>query len=139
MALNAEIHWGIMLRVNVTQPVTQEGWKYLLQEARNPFNFDGEIFGLGFRLEDQLREFGFRGEEAGLEADFIDVDYAYRTATNTVNWLDHVEVVPLVEGLKPFQAWKLKSSGVYTVTDMLGQVFTKGTEVDWPRLIGKIY
>ena len=65
MALNSDIHWGYILRVDVTKPIKQEGWKYLLQEANHGFNFDGEIFGLGFRMEDYLRDMGFRGSEVG--------------------------------------------------------------------------
>jgi hypothetical protein len=139
LALNAAIHWGLILRVDVPQAITQDGWKYLLSQARYPFNFDGEIVGLGFGLEEQLREFGFRGDEAGREADFVDVDHGYRTATETVNWLELVDVAPLVEGLKPFQAWKLRNSGVYDVATFDDRVVRKGTHVDWPPLIGKIY
>lgn len=138
LALNAAIHWGLILRVDVPQIITQDGWNYLLTYARYPFNFDGEIFGLGFRLESQLRDFGFRGEEAGQEADFVDVDYGYRTAVETVNWLELVDVVPLVNGLKPFQAWKQKNSGVYDVATFDDRVVRKGTHVDWPPLIGEI-
>ncbi len=139
MALNAEIHWGLMLRVDVAQPITQVGWKYLLTEARHPFNFDGEIFGMHSTMEGQLREFGFRGPEAGVEADFVDVDTGFRTAGTAVNWIERIDVVPLVDGIKPFWAWKLKNSGVYTVTDFADRVLTKGTDVDWPPHIGKIY
>lgn len=88
MALNAMIHWGLILRVNVPQTITQDGWKYLLTYARYPFNFDGEIFGLGFGLEDQLRDFGFRGEEAGQEADFVDVDCGFSTDMWSMHWLE---------------------------------------------------
>lgn len=139
MALSASIHWGLMLRVQVPQPITQDGWRYLLTEARYPFNFDGEIIGLHSRLEDRLREYGFRGSEAGADADFVDVDIGFGTAGTTVGWIELVGVVPLVDGIKPFWAWKLKKSGVYTVTDLTDRVFTKGTDVDWPPLIGKIY
>lgn len=85
MALNAFIHWGLILRVDVEQPISQEGWKYLLSEARYPHNFDGEIFGLHASMSDKLREFGFRGEEAGLKADFVDVDKGYRDAAQKVD------------------------------------------------------
>ncbi len=139
MALNAAIHWGLILRIDVPQAVTQDGWKYLLAQARYPFNFDGEIFGLHSTMADQLREFGFRGEEAGQEADFVDVDYGYSTAVDTVNWLERVDVLPLINGFKPFQAWKLKNSGVYDVATFGDRVVTKGTHVDWPPLIGKIF
>lgn len=139
MALNAGIHWGLILRINTPNTISQEGWKWLLSEARFPFNYDGEIIGLGFRLENKLRKFGFRGSEAGQNADFIDVNVGFRTAETTVDWIERVNVVPLVDGIKPFWAWKLKNSGVYTVTDFTDRVLTKGTDVDWPPLIGKIY
>jgi hypothetical protein len=113
--------------------------EYLLAQARYPFNFDGEIFGLRSTMAEQLRIFGYRGEEAGQEADFVDIDWGYRTASETVNWLERVDVVPLIDGLKPFEAWKLKSSGVYDTATFDDQVVTKGTHVDWPPLIGKIY
>ena len=139
MALNAGIHWGLILRINTPNTITQDGWKWLLSEARFPFNYDGEIIGLGFRLENELRKFGFRGSEAGQNADFIDVNVGFRTAETTVDWIERVYVVPLVDGTKPFWAWELKNSGVYTVTDFTDRVLTKGTDVDWPPLIGKIY
>ena len=125
--------------MDVPQAIKQEGWKYLLAQARYPFNFDGEIFGLHSTMAQQLREFGFRGEEAGQEADFVDVDHGYSTAPGTVSWIERVDVVPLIDGLKPFQAWKLKNSGVYDVATFDDRVVTKGTHVDWPPLIGKIY
>jgi len=95
LALNAAIHWGLILRVNVPQAVTQDGWKYLLANARYPFNFDGEIFGLHSSMGDQLRIFGFRGDEAGQEADFVDVDRGFNQASTAVNWLERVDVIPL--------------------------------------------
>lgn len=128
-----------MLRMHVAQPITQDGWRYLLTEARYPLNFDGEIFGLHSTMENRLREFGFRGTEAGVAADFIDVDIGFGTAVTTVDWIERVNVVPLVDGIKTFWAWKLKNSGVYTVTDFADRVLTKGTDVDWAPLIGKIY
>ncbi len=138
MALNADIHWGLMLRVDVPQPITQGGWKYLLIEARNPFNFDGEIFGMHSTMESFLRAAGFRGPEVGAEADFVDVDTGFRSAEGAVNWIERVDVIPLVENVKPFRAWKLKNSSVYTVTDYADRVLTKGAEVDWAPLIGRI-
>ena len=139
MALNASIHWGLVLRVHVQQPITQDGWRHLLTDARYPLNFDGEIFGMHSTMQGRLREFGFRGPEAGLAADFVNVDIGFRTAGTTVDWIERVNVVPLVDGIKPFWAWKLKNSGVYTVTDFADRVLTKGTDVDWLPLIGKIY
>lgn len=90
-------------------------------------------------MAEKLRKFGFRGEEAGQEADFVDVDYGFRTAAETVNWLKRVDVAPLVDGIKLFQAWKLRNSGVYNVATFDDRVVTRGTHVDWPPLIGKIY
>jgi hypothetical protein len=139
MALDASIHWGLILRVEVPQKITQEGWKWLLSEARFPSNFDGEIFGLHSVMQDQLRDFGFRGPEFGLEADFVDVDFGYRTVVNTVSWLQRIDVVPLIDSVKTFNAWKTKNSNVYTVENLDGRILTKGTEVDWLPLIGKIF
>jgi hypothetical protein len=139
MALNADIHWGLILRVDVSQLIEQEGWKHLLTHALHPYNFDGEIFGMHSTMDSQLRKFGFRGEEAGQEADFVDVDRGYHSASKTVNWLERVPVSPLIDGLKPFEAWKLKNSGVYDVITFDDRIVTKGTHVDWPPLIGKIY
>jgi len=51
MALSSGIHCEYIRRFNVDQPTYQEGWKHLLQEARHGFNFDGEIFGPGFRMK----------------------------------------------------------------------------------------
>ena len=98
-----------------------------------------------------FREWGFRGSEAGLEADFVlteqDDDFAARVAAkmnyhqniaSKVNWLEYVEVRPLVEGIKPFGVFKLKESEVYSVKTFGGETVTKGHEVDWPPFIGKI-
>ena len=139
MALNAEIHRGLILRVDVPQAITQDGWKYLLSQARMPFNFDGEIFGLHSTMAEKLLKFGFRGEEAGLEADFVDVDYGFHTASETVNWLELVDSSLLVDGLKTFKAWKLRNSGAYDVATFDDPVVRKGTHIDWLPLIGKIY
>ena len=139
MALNAAIHWGLILRVDVPQSVTRDGWKYFLANSRYPFNFDGEIFGLHSSMGDQLRNFGFRGEEAGEEADFVDVDRGFNQASKIVNWLELVDVIPLVDNLKPFHAWKLKNSGVYDVATFDDRVLRKGADVDWHPLIGKIF
>ena len=139
MALHSGIHWGYILRVKVEQTIDQEGWKYLLQEAHRDFNFDGEIFGLGFRMEEWLRDVGFRGSEAGLEADFVEQGVPDRVVEQ-VNWLEHVDVKPLVEDIKPFGAYKLNKSDVFTVATFPDcRVVTKGTSVDWPPYIGKIY
>lgn len=136
MAINSDIHWGCILRVDVAQPIEQEGWKYLLQEA-NTFNFDGEIFGLGFRMEDYLRDIGFRGSEAGLEADFVESGVPSRVVEQ-VNWLENVEVKPFNDDIKPFGAYKLKQSDVFTVRTMTDELLTKGYQCDWPPYIRKI-
>jgi hypothetical protein len=138
MALNAGIHWGLILRVDVAQPIAQEGWKWLLRNARFSWNFDGEICGLALRDNLQLLKFGFRGPEAGLDADFVDVDQGFRSATETVGWLEMVDVLPLSDDQKCFKAWKLKGSEVYTVSTLDGCLVRKGYEVDWSPLIGKI-
>lgn len=138
MALNANIHWGLILRVNVHQHITQDGWKFLLSHARFPFNFDGEIYGLGFGMEEELLGYGFRGPEAGEHADYVDVDHGYQTAVNQVNWLELVDVVPIVSSVDPFKAWKLKKSGVFTVGTVDDQLVMKGTEVDWSPLVSAI-
>jgi hypothetical protein len=39
MALHSGIHWGYILRVKVEPTIDEEGWKYLLQEARHGFNY----------------------------------------------------------------------------------------------------
>jgi hypothetical protein len=137
MALNSSIHWGYILRINVDQPIDQEGWKHLLLEARHGFNFDGEIFGLGFRMEEWLRSIGFRGSEAGLDADFVENGAPSRVVAQ-VNWLEHIDVRPFIESIKPFGAYKLKQSNVFTVSTMFGELLTKGYQCDWPPLIGKI-
>ena len=86
-----------------------------------------------------MRNFGFRGEESGQETDFVDVDRGFNQASTVVNWLGLVDVIPLVDNLKPFQAWKLKNSGVYDVATFEDRVLRKGTDVDWHPLIGKIF
>ena len=150
MALNSGTHWGCILRVDVDQAIEQDGWKWLLRQC-NSHIFDGEIFG-GLSSHVKLfREWGFRGSEAGLEADFVltyeyddssrrvaaEMDY-HQYIASKVNWLEYVEVRPLVEGIKPFGVFKLKESEVYSVKTFGGETVTKGHEVDWPPFIGKI-
>ncbi len=60
--------------------------------------------GLFTKVENRLREFGFHGPEAGVAADFVDIDTGFRTAGVTVNWNERVDVVPLVGGFKPSKA-----------------------------------
>ena len=55
-----------------------------------------------------------------------------------VNWLEHVEVKPFNEDIKPFGAYKLKQSDVFTVPTMTDELLTKGYQCDWPPYIGKI-
>ena len=142
MALNSGTHWGCILRVYVDQAIKQEGWKWLLQNS-NSHNFDREIFGGHSTDMKSFREWGFRGSEAGLEADFVETyspesgHYGLLVASK-VSWLEYVEVKPLVEGIKPFGAFKLTGSEVYTVTTMDDQKVSKGHEVDWLPFIGKI-
>jgi hypothetical protein len=138
MALNAGVHWGLILRIDVPQPIAEEGWKWLLKQSRFPWNFDGEIFGLDARVSERLLEIGFRGSDSGLDADFVNVDQGFRTATGTVGWLEMVDVLSLRGDLKPFKAWKLQVSQEYTVSTLDGRLVTKGYEVDWKPLIGKI-
>ena len=150
MALESGTHWGCILRVDVDQAIKQDGWKWLLRNC-NSHNFDGEIFGGHSTDAKRLREWGFRGSEAGLEADFVltdqDDDFVARVAAkmnyhqniaSKVSWLEYVEVKPLVEGIKPFGAFKLTGSEVYTVTTMDDQKASKGHEVDWLPFIGKM-
>jgi hypothetical protein len=138
VALNAGVHWGLILRIDVPQPIAEEGWKWLLKQARFHWNFDGEIFGLDARVSERLLEIGFRGSDAGLDADFVIVDQGFRTATGNVGWLEMVDVLSLRVDLKPFKAWKLKNSEVYTVSTLDGLLITKGYEIDWAPLIGKV-
>ena len=42
------------------------------------------------------------------------------------------------EDIKPFGAYKLKQSGVFTVPTMSDELLTKGYQCDWPPYIGKI-
>ena len=138
MALNAGVHWGIILRIDVIQPIAPEGWKWLLKHAHNPWNFDGEIYGLSSSEKELLLKFGFRGNEAGRDADFVDVDGGFRSASEAVKWLTLIDVVPLKDGIKPFKAWRLKKSEVFTVSTLDGNLVTKGSEIDWEPCIGRL-
>ena len=88
-------------------------------------------------MENYLRDIGFRGSEAGLEADFVESGVPSRVVEQ-VNWLEHVEVKPFNDDLKPFGAYKLKQSDVFIVRTMTDELLTKGYKCDWPPYIGKI-
>jgi len=143
MALNSGIHWGCILRVNVDQAIKQEGWKWLLQNS-NSHNFDREIFGGHSTDMKSFREWGFRGSEAGLEADFVETyspesgHYGLLVASKA-NWLEYVDVKPLVEGIKPFGAFMLKDSAVNNVISFDRGILTKGFDVEWTPPVDGVY
>jgi len=137
MAIQTLSFISLILRPYVKQTIGTDGWEYLFAQVDTYRNFDGEIFGLGIRIEKYLRDLGFRGSQAGLEADFKENDIPHRVVQH-VNWLEHADVKPLIEDIKPLRAFKLKQPDVFTVSPLDGAIITKGYQCDWPPNIGNI-
>lgn len=137
----------LIVRINVQQKISAEGWRYLMYYSQPQKNFDGElmVFGAmnGRDIEDYektLTSFGFIGPDKGEKSDMVVWESIFEAVTYVPSWLSVVDV-KFFDAEKPdVRAWKLTDSGVYRLVDFSNraELPTKGYECDWQPFIGKI-
>jgi len=146
MAIQTLSFISLILRPYVKQPISTDGWKYLLSHADPHRNFDGELMAFGTmsgqdmdRIMQALISFGYVGPDQGDQSDMI-VSDMFTGTDKLPSWIELVDVKFFDEETPPVQAWKMKKSNVYSLLDFEGNIATptKGYECDWPPYIGKI-
>ena len=146
MAIQTLSFISLILRPYVQQPISTDGWQYLLAQADPHRNFDGELMAFGAmsgqdmdRIMQALISFGYVGPDQGDQSDMVVSDMFTRT-DKLPSWIELVDVTFFDETKSPVQAWKMKKSNVYGLLDFEGNIATptKGYECDWPPYIGKI-
>lgn len=137
---------SLILRPYVKQPISTDGWKYLLSQADPHRNFDGELMAFGTmwgrdmeRIIESLASFGYVGPDEGDKSDMV-VSDMFTGTDKLPSWIELVDVKFFDEETPPVQAWKMKKSYVYSLLDFEANLATptKGYECDWPPYIGKI-
>ena len=128
------------------QPISVNGWHYLLSQADPHRNFDGEIMAFGAmsgrdmdRMMQALISFGYVGPDQGDKSDMVLSDMF--TGTDKLpSWIELVDVKFFDETQHPVQAWKKKQSNVYQLLNFekSDELPMKGYECDWQPFIGKI-
>jgi hypothetical protein len=135
----------LVLRTQVEQNISAEGWRYLLSHCDPHRNFDGEIIVFGAMDErsidrhiSELTSFGFIGPDQGEESDMV--VFVFGSASQVPGWLSLVDVTFFDASIKPCKAWKLTKSEQYRLVDFHTPVAgpTKGYECDWEPKIGPI-
>ena len=76
------------------QPISTDGWKYLLSQADPHRNFDGELMAIGTmsgrdmeRIIESLASFGYVGPDEGDKSDMV-ASYRFSGGSNITAWLD---------------------------------------------------
>lgn len=146
MAIQTLSFISLILRPYVEQPISTDGWQYLLSQADPHRNFDGEIMAFGAmsgrdmdRIMQALISFGYFGQDRGDKSDMVLSDMF--TGTDKLpSWIELVDVKFFDEATPPTQAWKMKKSNVYELLNFEATLDTpvKGYQCDWPPFIGKI-
>ena len=146
MAIQTLSFISLILRPYVKQPISTDGWKYLLAQADPHRNFDGELMAFGAmsgqdidRIIQGLISFGYIGPDQGDQSDMA-VSDMFSGAANIPSWLDLVDVTFFDEGRPPVKAWKMKNSNEYDLINIEANLSLpkKGYQCDWPLLIGKM-
>ena len=146
MAIQALSFISLILRPYVEQPISTDGWQYLLSQADPHCNFDGELMAFGTmsgrdmeRIIHDLTSFGYIGPDQGDQSDMI-VSDMFMGADKLPSWIELVDVTFFDEGQPPVKAWKMRNSGVYDLINFEADLSLprKGYQCDWPPLIGKI-
>ena len=146
MAIQTLSFISLILRPYVQQPISTDGWQYLLARADPHRNFDGELMAFGTmsgrdmdRIIHDLTSFGYIGPDQGDQSDMVVSDMFAGTDT-LPSWIELVDVTFFDAEAPPVQAWKMKNSGVYDLINFEADLTLprKGYQCDWPPLIGKI-
>ena len=103
MGLDARIHYKTFARVDLKPNVQAHFWAHLFDAYKVGLNFDGEIFGLGDRLE-TLVDAGFRWEDETTS------EICMNKTKGRAKWLKLVKIVPDDISIEPFDAWMLENS-----------------------------
>jgi hypothetical protein len=146
MAIKTLSFISLILRPYVQQPISIDGWQYLLSRADPHRNFDGEIMAFGTmsgqdmdRIILDLTSFGYVGPDQGNQSDMV-VSDMFSGPSNIPSWIELVDVKFFDEATPPTQAWKMKKSNVYELLNFEAALDkpVKGYQCDWPPFIGKI-
>jgi len=147
MAIQTLSFISLILRPFVQQPISSEGWRFLMCSADPHRNFDGEIMAFGAmsgndidRYIKELKSFGYVGPDNGDASDMVVAESLFGDSSEMPSWLELVDVNFFDEKLPPVKAWKKKESEVYKLLNFEDDINhpTKGYECDWPPHIGKI-
>lgn len=147
MAIECMPFITLILRINVQQKISAEGWKYLMHYCDPHSNFDGEIMVFGAmsgrdiqKYVDALSSFGFVKPDNGDKSDMVIWEGPFGATTEVPEWLTTVDVEFFDDETQAVKAWKLTNSGVYNLLDFhrSPELPMKGYECDWAPKIGKI-
>lgn len=143
MAIRVQPFFSIVLRPFVPQNVSRRGWTLLVHQAASGL-FDGEIMVfVAMSMTDikaisaTLERSGFRSSSQDENPDYAVFDRGYGVMPN---WLEQVDVLHFSDKQKKDVAWKMVHSEIYTLHDhgLRSALPTKGYDVDWYPLIGKL-
>src|SRR6056297_655642 len=116
MAILEMPFYTLILRVNVEQEISAEGWRALFQRVNPASNFDGELMVFGSMNEmdlqahiDALKSYGFLGPENGDGSDMVIWGSPIGALSDVPNWLSYIEV-EFFDDRPPCKAWKLANS-----------------------------
>ena len=146
MAIQTLSFISLILRPFVKQPISSEGWRFLMRYANPHRNFDGEIMAFGAMSGNdidhyitELTSFGYVGPEKGDESDMVLAELFGETL-EVPSWVELIDVNFFDENLRPVRAWKKKDSEVQKLLNFESRINhpTKGYECDWHPHIGKI-
>ena len=146
MAIQTLSFISLILRPYVAQPISTDGWKYLLAQVDPYRNFDGEIMAFGAMsgqvmdgIIQDLTSFGYVGPNEGESSDMI-VSDMFSGKDNLPSWIELVDVKFFDENQPRVKAWKMKNSNVYDLINFEANLSLprKGYQCDWPPFIGKI-
>lgn len=146
MAIIEMPFYTLILRVDVQQEISADGWRALFQCVNPASNFDGELMVFGSINDmdlhaniDALKSYGFRGPENGDDSDMVVWGSPFGALSDLPSWLSYVEV-EFFDDRPTCKAWKLTNSQIYGLVDFFNgaKLPTKGYECDWEPKIGKI-
>lgn len=143
MALIARGMYKLILRVNVEQEISQEGWRFVISEVLPNHwgneklgapTFDGEILciqamspmDMSF-VSEKLMSFGFRWSEDLDGADFAWFEFN----VPNLDWLEEVSATPLRRGLREVVLWQLRGSRLDYFADDEGRVWWRDNDYSW--------
>ena len=146
MAIQTLSFISLILRPYVQQPISTDGWQYLLARADPHRNFDGELMAFGTmsgrdmsKIIERLVSFGYIGPNEGDQSDMV-VSDMFTGTDKLPSWIELIDVTFFDEGQPPVKAWKMRNSNVYDLINFEADLSLprKGYQCDWPPLIGKI-